>query len=626
MKQDLSPPRARFAGFEVDLRTGDLHKNGHRFRIQAQPLKALRVLLERSGELVTREELRKQVWPEETFVDFDHGLNKSIAKLREAIDERDSDSSLIETIPRQGYRFLAPVEWCTSRPTPPESIAESPSSPPPAAHEIARPRRVWTFAAVVALAVAAALAYFVVHHRRKANPPLAVTSIAVLPLENLSGDKSQEYLADGMTDELITRLAQNSSVRVISRTSVMQYKGVHRPISEIARTLGVNAILEGTIVRTGDNVRVTTQLIYAPTDTHLWAESYARKVTDVIALQEEVAKAVAGRVNAHLISPQPARHNAIKPDAYDAYLRGRYYWFADRQLDKTREYFTQAIKLQPDYAAAWTGLADVTMVTAVYGDADPNSVRAESERLARKSLELDDSLPEAHNSMAAIHLFYDWDFKAADQELQRAISLNPNFAEAHHLRSYTLQALNRFDESIEEAKKAIALDPGARPWGLAYAYLLTHRYDDALNEARLRIEAHPDDAGLHYLLSNIYQFKGMDRECVAELEEGLRLEHQSGRIETIKTLYATGGLRAILRNDLIETQHDAKKRYISPHALAEKYAALGDKDQSIKYLQEAVRVRTPRLIRVHLNPYFNILHSDPRFIEITRKVGLTVPK
>jgi TolB-like protein/DNA-binding winged helix-turn-helix (wHTH) protein/Tfp pilus assembly protein PilF len=623
MKQDPAPSKARFAGFEVDLRTGDLHKNGRRHRIQAQPLKALRVLLENSGELVTRDELRKQVWPQETFVDFDHGLNKSIAKLREALDETDSDSSLIETIPRHGYRFVAPVDW-GPQPHPP---SPEPSAIQPINTTVIRPRRLpWKFVAVTLVIVAAA-AFFLVRRIQQSNSSIAVTSIAVLPLENLSGDKNQDYFADGMTDELITMLAQNSSLRVISRTSVMQYKGVHRPVKEIARSLGVDAVIEGTVLRTGETVRVTTQLIYAPTDTHLWAESYVRDVKDVFALQREVAETVAARVNAQPAStPSPRQMKAIKPEAYDAYLHGRYYWFAERQLDKTRDYFRQAVTLQPDYAAAWSGLADITMVTAIYGDSDPSTVRVESERLARKALELDDSLAEGHNSLAAILLFFDWDFKAADQELQRAIALNPNFAEAHHLRSYALQGMNRFDEAIDEAKKAIALDPGARPWGLAYAYILSHRYDDALNEVRLRLEAHPDNAGLHLLLSNIYYFKGLDRECVTEMKEGLRLQHDNAQIEVVKKLYASGGLHAIFVNDLIETEREAKQKYVSPHTLARKFAALGDKDQTMKYLEEALRVRTPRLIRVHIDPEFYFLHSDPRFIELANKVGLTVPK
>ena len=624
MKSEMASSRVRFASFEVDLRSGDLEKNGRRIHIQAQPLKALRVLIENAGEIVTREELRKEVWPDETFVDFDHGLNKTIAKLRDVLDDPRAESSLIETIPKQGYRLLAFPERKLIEPEKP--IVGTPALPGPPPKSIFKQH--WAIAAGVLLLVVL-LASFQIGRRRvvKTNAPGTVHAIAVLPLENLSGDPGQDYFADGMTDELITMLAQNSSLRVISRTSVMQYKGVHRSVGEIANQLGVEAVLEGTVSRSGDKVRVTTQLIYTPTDTHLWAESYVRDVNDVFDLQKEVAQTVASRVNAKFStedqSTKPPRR--IKPEAYDAYLRGRYFWFSDRKLDKTREFFMQAVTLQPDYAAAWAGLADATMVKAIYGDTDPKSVRVDSERYVRKALELDDSLAEAHNSMSAIHLFYDWDWEAADKEAKRAIALNPNFAEAHHLRSYALQAMNRFDESIDEAKQAIALDPGARPWGLGYAYMLTHRYDEALKEVRERSEAHPDEAGLHYLMASIYKYKHMEKEALAEFEIAMRQSGRAAQIPKIEKAFATGGVREVSKLEFLQMQKRAKKIYVSPLKIAEGYAELGDKEQTIRYLQLALRERAPQLVRVHINPEFDFVHSDPRFLELLANVGLKSP-
>ena len=621
MKSAMASSRVRFAGVEVDLRSGDLEKNGRKFHIQAQPLKALRVLLENSGEVVTREELRKEVWPQETFVDFDHGLNKAIAKLRDVLDEPGSESSLIETIPKQGYRLLAVPERKPIEPGAP-SVE---TAPPPSTNSDSSSNKRWAIAAGVALLVICAGAFFVARRMMaRTSAPGTVHAIAVLPLENLSGDPGQDYFADGMTDELITMLAQNSSLHVISRTSVMQYKGVHRSVSDIASRLGVEAVLEGTVVRSGDKVRVTTQLIYTPTDTHLWAESYVRDVKDVFELQKEVAQTVASRVNAKF-SPGGQSANStrkIKPEAYDAYLRGRYFWFSDRRQDKTRELLTQAVTLQPDYAAAWAGLGDIVMVKAVYGEADPKDVRAEAEKCVKKALELDDSQSEAHNSMAAIHLFFDWDWAAADKETQRAIALNPNYSEPHHLRSYTLQAMNRWDESLDEAKQAIALDPGARPWGLGYAYLLTHRYEEALKEVRERSEAHPDDAGLHYFMSGIYQLKHMDKEALSEYEIGLRLNGRAAEIPEVDKAFAKGGLRAVSRRELSLTEQAAKKKYTSPLKLAEGYGELGDREQTIHYLQLALQERAPQLVRVHINPAFNFIHADPRFREIVAKVGL----
>jgi TolB-like protein/DNA-binding winged helix-turn-helix (wHTH) protein/Tfp pilus assembly protein PilF len=619
--------RVRFAGFEVDLRSGDLQKNGRRVHIQAQPLKALRVLLENAGEVVTREELRKEVWPKETFVDFDHGLNKAIAKLRDVLDDPGAETSLIETIPKQGYRLLASPDFNVDES---ENIGvESPLPPPPVPNR--RFKRDWVIGAGVILLAVLAASFFVSRRlmaKTKVPAPGMVQAIAVLPLENLSGDPGQDYLADGMTDELITMLAQKSSLRVISRTSVMQYKGVHRSVGEIANRLGVEAVLEGTVERSGDKVRVTTQLIYTPTDTHLWAESYVRDVNDVFGLQKEVAQAVAARVNAKFSfgdqAGRPTRK--IKPEAYDAYLRGRYLWFAERKLDTARERFTEAVTLQPDYAAAWAGLADVTMVKAIYGDANPKSVRADAESYIRKALELDDSQAEAHNSMSAIHLFYDWDWEAADSEAQRAIALNPNYAEPHHLRCYALQAMNRFDESIEEAKQAIALDPGARPWGLAYAYMLSHRYDDALKEVRERSEAHPDDAGLHYFMASTYRYKHMEKEALSELETGMRLGGRAAEIPEVQKAFASGGLRAVSMREFLKVQERAKKSYVSPLTIAEGYAELGEKELTIHYLQLALKERAPKLVRIHLDPEFDFLHSDARFQEIVSKVGLVSPE
>jgi TolB-like protein/DNA-binding winged helix-turn-helix (wHTH) protein len=625
MKPEVATSRVRIADIEIDLRSGDVERNGRRFHIQAQPLKALRVLLENPGEVVTREELRKEVWPEETFVDFDHGLNKTIAKLRDVLDDPDAESSLIETIPKQGYRLLASPDRMLA------GLKDSTSQTPRTTIRRRRlnSRKLWASAAGLTLLVVLASSLFFGHRSRTTtNVPGPVHAIAVLPLENLSGDPGQEYFADGMTDELITMLARNSSIRVISRTSTMQYKGVHRNVTDIANRLGVDAVLEGTVSKSGDKVRVTTQLIYTPTDTHLWAESYVRDVNDVFYLQKEVAEAVASRVSARF-SPAdrfviPAKK--INPEAYDAYLRGRYYWFSDRNPDKAREFFTRAVTLQPDYAVAWSGLADAVMVKAVYGSEDPNSARLQGEKYVRKALELDDSQAEAHNSMAAIHLFFDWDWAAADKEAQRAIVLNPNFAEAHHLRSYALQAMNRFDESIDEAKQAIGLDPGARPWGLGYAYMLTHRYDEALKEVSERSEVHPDDAGLHDLLAAIYGFKHQDKDALKEIETAMRLRGRTAEIPQVERAFAIGGLRAVSRREFVRLREKAKKNYVSPLNIAEGFAKLADKEQTVHYLQLALHERTPRLVRIHIDPEFDFLHSDPRFLEILTKIGLRIPE
>jgi TolB-like protein len=310
-----------------------------------------------------------------------------------------------------------------------------------------------------------------------------IHSIAVLPLANLSGDASQEYFADGMTDELITALAKNRSLRVVSRTSAMQYKGVRRPLPNIAQELGVDGILEGSVERSGNRVHMTAQLIYAPTDTHVWAESYDRDLNGALSLPDELAQTVDNEAKVASAPVRPPRY--ISSEAHDSYLRGRYLWFGENYA-RSREYFEKAIQLQPDYAAAWDGLGDSYAASAVGGEIPPQEAFAKMEAAARKALELDDSLPEAHNSIAGFYLFHAWDWHRAEAESGRAVELNPSYAEARHMHSYTLYALNRDDEALQEQKRATEMDPFARPWALGAAYIHLRQYDAAINELRAR--------------------------------------------------------------------------------------------------------------------------------------------
>ena len=425
----------RFGLFELELKTGVLHKNGIRIRLHQQPLQVLALLLERSGEVVTRLELQQRLWSGDVFVDFDHGLNKSVQKLREALGDSADSSRYIETIPRVGYRFIAPVR----RVSPPS--AQQPSASPyfetAAAPALAAPapdtepgpnpssqRWILVIAGVsIAVMLTFTAAIWLAHRRPPAGAP--IHSLAVLPLVNLSGDPAQEYFADGMTDELTTMLAKNSTLQITSRTSVMQYKGVRRPLREVATALGVDGILEGSISRSGDKVHMTIQLIQAPTDTHVWAESYDRSTNDAVSLPLEAAQAIARRLNTAV--PQPAPRY-VSPEAHDAYLHGRYLWYAGK--DDAKNYFEKATQLQPDYALGWSGLADYYGAAVNVGRLKPSESFAPFEAAARKAVELDDSLSEAHNSMAAVYLIVHWDWVRADQEAQRAIQLDPRSAEA----------------------------------------------------------------------------------------------------------------------------------------------------------------------------------------------------
>src|ERR1019366_6831836 len=349
----------------------------------------------------------------------------------------------------------------------PSALDEEISKEPPVKRGAAR-RRALLWGATLAVLVAAFLTVKLIRDRRVAKRGVAISSLAVLPLANLSGDPAQEYFADGMTDEVITMLAKNRSLRLVSRTSAMRYKGVSRPVRDIARELGVDGILEGSIERTPTSVHMTVQLIYAPTDTHVWAESYDRDLNHAYSLPEELSQTIAKEVKV-ATSPPPAQRY-ISPEAHDAYLLGRYYWYAD-DSKKCRTYFEKAIELQPDYAAAWSGLADYYGGSAVVGEFPPEAAMPQAEAAAKKALELDDLSAEAHLSIAAVQLFYRWNWVAAERESARAVELNPNAAEIHHLRSYALRPLNRMDEALQEQRKAMELDPFARPYQLGYALI-----------------------------------------------------------------------------------------------------------------------------------------------------------
>ena len=449
---------------------------------------------------------------------------------------------------------------------------------------------------------------------------MLIRSIAVLPLENLSGDPAQEYFADGMTDEVITMLARNPALRVTSRTSVMQYKKVHRPLREIARELGVDGILEGSVGRTGNRVHMTTQLIHAASDTHVWAESFDRDLSAVGALQNELAQAVAKQVGATTSgSSSPERH--INPEAHDAYLLGRYYWFADDQ-EKSRGYFQKAIDLQPDYAAAWSGVADSEALNAVEGKVPPAAVMPQAEAAARKALELDDRSAEAHNSVAAMQLFYRWNWAAAERESARAVELDPSSAEHHHLRSYTLRPLNRMDEALQEEKKAMELDPFARSDALGMTLIRARQFDAALNEARLRSDAQPNNADLHGLLGYAYLFNGMEKEAEREWERCLQLAGEKDRLAKQVQIYRRGGFRAVLEWSVDELERKAAKQYVSPSDFADAYAVLGRKEETIHYLEESYREHAPHLVFLQSDPTFDFLHSDPRYRAIVNKMGL----
>jgi TolB-like protein len=519
------------------------------------------------------------------------------------------------------------VEWSKPNGVEPRTVSSFPTATGPAEDRLPDPGfqpvlhsallRSRSVAAVLALLLAAVAILGMVRHERTLADPAAIRSLAVLPLENLSGDAAQEYFADGMTDELITALAQNRSLRVVSRTSAMQYKGVRRPVRDIARELGVDGILEGSITRSASRVHLNVQLVQGSSDTHIWAQSYDRDLIEALSLPAEVAQTIAKEAKIVVSPAAPQRH--INPEAHDAYLHGRYSWFRGNDAS-TLDYFEKAIQLQPDYAAAWSGLADYYGSGSVAGQLDPEKVRSKWEEAAHKAVELDDSLAEAHSSLAAVYFYGDWDCARADAESQRAIALDPNYAEAHHLRSYILIAMNRPDEAVQEQKRGTEVEPFQRPWALGFTYYRLRQFDAAVSELRLRAQAGRPDIITRFILSDTYWSKGMFKEASGEMEQGFLGEGDRASADAVAGAFQRGGSQAVAEWRWEKTKKDAHPGYASPWWMALDCARARHSDETLKLLEAAYREHSPRLIFLQNEPLFDFLHSNPRYQSLTQKL------
>jgi TolB-like protein/DNA-binding winged helix-turn-helix (wHTH) protein/Flp pilus assembly protein TadD len=635
--------RLRFGVFEVDLRAGELRKHGLRIRLQEQPFQLLATLLERAGQVVTREELQKKLWPADTFVDFDHGLNKAVNKIRDALGDSAESPRFVETVARRGYRFLAEVKGADEIAvrSPEIAPAQLPSSQPPASQTgdraelvdaAAMPQRrlpplAWKISAFVLLAVIAAFAAWKIHSRNRPAP--AIHSLAVLPLESLSNDASQDYFADGMTDELISDLGQISALRVISRTSVMAYKHARKPLPQIARELNVDAIVEGTVLRSGDQVRITAQLIDAAADKHLWSQSYEGELKDTLALQNQVARAIAEQIRINLNPQEQAALKSAKvvnPEAYESYLKGRYFWNkrTPDSLKVALAYFNQAIDEDPMYAQAYSGLADTYALLGdwQYGVMTPKEALPKAKAAASKALELDSTLSEAHNSLAFCFDAFDWDFDAAGKEFQRSIELNPGYATAHHWYSWHLSLLGRYDQAIEEMRKAKSLDPLSLIINADLAELLSiaHFYDESIIQSRKTIEMDPNFALAHNQLAQAYLQKQMNAEAIAELQKAVQLSAGSPTcIANLARAYAASGRTSEAEKLLSDLKSHSNGGYSDAAEVSMVYAALGDKEQAMHWLEIGYEQRfNPGVL---LRPGFDPLRADPRFQDLVHRIG-----
>jgi len=580
---------------------------------------------------------------------FEHGLNTAVKRLRHALNDSADSPRFVETLPRRGYRFIAPAQAVgvtgdQSRTGVAAPVTETPATPRvPEARDADQPdlsaktvtvvnrrwSRAWTVS-IVALVVVCGI--FVAWTFRPAtHPSPAIRSLAVLPLENLSGDAAQDYFSDGMTDELITELGQISELRVISRTSVMTYKGARRPLPQIARDLNVDAVVEGTVLRSGDQVRITAQLILAAADKHLWAKSYEGDLRDTLTLQSQVARAIASAIRIEFTPHEQALLQGTKrlnPEAYEAFLKGRYFWnkrTADG-LKKAVDYFNQAIDKDPNYAPAYAGLTDSYALAGdwQYGVLAPKEAYPKAKAAATKAIELDGSLGEAHISLAWCLDGFDWDWEAAGKEFTRGIDLSPGYATGHHWYGWHLAALGRHDEAVAELKKAENLDPLSLiiSADLAEELLIAHRYSDATEQIRKTINMDPFFALAHYVLGEVFVQKQMNNEAVAEFEKAIELSPGSAAFTAnLAYAYAVSGKRdkAIhILNDLKNRSHAASSNLPE---IALVYVGLHEKDQAMVWLEKAYAERfNPGVL---LRPAFDPLRSDPRFQNLLRRIGLS---
>ena len=572
---------ARFGAFEINLHSGELRKHGLKIRLQEQPFQVLGMLLARAGELVTRDDLRKKLWPADTFVDFDHGLNKAINKIRDALGDSAESPRFIETVARRGYRFLAPVE------KPPELVLGS------------------------------------------LEAKKAINSLAVLPFENRGGDASTEYLSDGVTESIINTLSRLPEIRVIARNTVFRYKGKDSEPAAVGRELGVQAVLTGRVVHKADSLMIGAELVDVENGWQLWGEQYSRKPTDLAAVQEEISREISEKLRLHL-SGEDRKRLAIRStrnaEAYQDYLKGLYHYhrLIEDDLRKSIEYFEQAIRKDPSFALAYTGLANSLSLLAFFSLAAPKEVLPKAKEAARRAVELDDELAEAHASLASLTSYYEWDWPVAEREYQRALQLNPNLASCYAGYANFLLALERTPDAMVQLERAKALDPLSLAFGVQMAWNLymAREYGSAIAIASKLLETESGFAPAHHALGLASEQAGRHEEAVHAFEKA---RYGSGgspaSLASLGHALATAGRRKEASAILEEIRGLAKKSYVSPYAFAVMHEALGQNDLAFEALENAFKERDVWLIWLKRDPRLDGLRKDARFDGLVRRVG-----
>jgi len=644
--------KIRFDAFDVDMRAGEVRKHGIRLKLHRQPFQVLSLLLERPGDLVTREELRQKLWPGETFVDFDTGLNSAVKKLRDALCDSAEEPRYIETLPRRGYRFIAQVQngELSSEAAPIEAPVVIPLRPSPnedvlragrsTAGEVdIRPRstsraRLWFVLGGVAALALFALTYVMLQAHAGHMTQTKITSLAVLPLNNLSGDTNQEYLADEMTEELCGRLARIHDLRVISRTSVMRFKGTKLSVPEIARTLGVDALVEGSVIRQGDRIRVHAQLIRGSTDEHLWAEEYDGDFGDVLTLESDVAQSIAHRIEVKITGEERSRlvtAHHVSPEVYESYLKAEDEFSkssSQAELEQSIAYFEETIGKDANFAPAYVGLANAyERLGSTLGGAPPKETHPKMMSAARKAIELDPDLAEPHVLLAEVYQ-KQWQWSDSEAEFKRALELNSNDAGAHVGYAKWLLCQGRTDEALAWIQRARELDPlggaGSTPLGgpaITNGFILFHarRYDEAIRELR-------NDDPDHWILGLALIANGKPDEAIPVLEKALGPDRNPAVMGVLVRAYAHAGRRSEALRLVDELKRRQQTGYVAATPFVNAYLGLGDNEQALAWLERAYQEQSNILQLIKVHPYFDPLRSDPRFVDLVHRVGLDQPR
>ncbi len=629
----------RFGLFEVDSRTGELRKQGRRIKLRGRPFDILVLLLGRGGDVISRDELRQHLWQADTFVDFDHGLNSAINRLREALGDSAENPRFIETLPKRGYRFIAPIEVpvALAGPAPPDvAPVLEPSSPvaaaaTPARRRVSAPSRIVLLLATGALtmAIVAAAQYLKIGTR----PPSGASSrmtLAVLPFQNLSNDAEQEFFSDGFTEEMIAELGalDPDHLGVIARTTTMLYKGARKDVGQIKRDLGVDYVLEGSIRRAGTRMRITAQLVQTTDMTHLWAESYDRDVSDVLAIQSEVAMKIARSLTLALKRPHVDASQASSAfPAYELCLRGKFFrgQATEEGARKAIEYFQKAIALDPSYAPAHSGLADSYRLLGAPGweVEQPAELLRKAKAGAERALQLDPQSSEAHAVLSMVKLDYEWDLPGSEREVLEALRLNPSSVQAHQYYSSTLTTMGRLEDAVREAHRAMELDPLSATAGasLAIRYWYIGRIDEAIAEFNKTLEANPEFGVAHWGLAQCYRQRG---DSARELEELRRAVALSGNSAYMRAHLAYGlavsGDRERALAIRRELEAEARERYASPYHFALIAAGLRDQAGMMSALERAFTDRSGWMVFLPVEPEFSGVRQLPEFQRLLARV------